>query len=110
MVTYPKYKQFIWLDFALQTGDEQKSRRPGLVVSHSKFNQKMGFAYICPVSSTTRVNPFYVSIPESLSVKGIVMCDQLRSLDLRARQFSIICDCPDLLFQDVLRRIKPIIF
>lgn len=110
MVAYPKYKQFVWIDFDPQTGHEQKGRRPGLIVSHSKFNQKMGFAYVCPVSSTTRRNPFYVHIPEDLSIKGIIMCDQLRSLDFRARQFSLICDCPDLLFQNVLRRIKPIIF
>lgn len=110
MVAYPKYQQFIWLNFDPQTGHEQKGRRPGLVVSHTKFNQEMGFAFICPVSSTSRSNPFYVTITDNLSVNGVVMCDQLRSLDFRARKFDLICDCPDLLFQDVLRRIKPIIF
>lgn len=110
MVAYPQRKQFIWLNFDPQTGHEQKGRRPGLVISHTRFNQKMGFAYVCPVSSTTRVNPFYVPIPPELPVSGVIMCDQLRSLDFRARKFDKICDCLTVLFQDVLRRIKPIIF
>ncbi|MGL5796035.1 MAG: type II toxin-antitoxin system PemK/MazF family toxin [Waterburya sp.] len=110
MVTFPQRQEFIWLDFDPQIGHEQKGRRPGLVVSHTLFNQKMGFVYICPLSSTSRSNPFYVTIPEGLMVNGVIMCDQLRSLDFRARKFEFICDCPNLLFQDVLRRIKPILF
>ncbi len=110
MVAFPGRQEFIWLNFDPQTGHEQRGRRPGLVISHSSFNQKMGFAYIIPVSSTTRVNPFYVPIASGLKVTGTIMCDQLRSLDFRARKYDFICKCPDLLFQDVLRRIKPIIF
>ena len=110
MVAFPQRQQFIWFDFDPQTGHEQRGRRPGLVVSHSDFNRKMGFAFICPVSSTSRKNPFYAPIPIGLQVKGVIMCDQLRSLDFRARKFDAICDCPNLLFQNVIRRIKPIIF
>jgi len=110
LVAFPQRQEFIWLNFDPQMGHEQKGRRPGLVVSHSSFNQKMGFAVIVPVSSTSRVNPFYVPIPAGLGVTGVIMCDQLRSLDFRARKYNFICTCPDLLFQDVLRRIKPIVF
>ncbi len=112
MVAFPKRQTFIWLNFDPQAGHEQKGRRPSLVLSHSAFNQKMHFAYIVPVSSTTRNNPFYVPIPNDSDIKitGKIMCDQLRSLDFRARKFDYICDCPDLLFQEVLRRIKPILF
>ncbi len=110
MVAFPKCKQFIWLNFDPQTGHEQRGRRPGLVVSNTNFNKIMGFVFVCPVSSTFRENPFYVDIEKGLLVNGKVMCDQLRSLDFRARKYGIICDCPELLFQDVLRRIKPILF
>ena len=84
--------------------------RPALVVSHTRFNRKMGFAVVCPVSNTKRKNPFYVRIPQELAVTGVIMADQFRSLDFRARSASLICQCPDLLLQDVLRRIKPIMF
>jgi mRNA interferase MazF len=106
----PKRGDFIWIDFDPQAGHEQMGKRPALVVSHDGFNQKMGFAFVCPISNTTRKNPFYVAIPEGVGVTGVIMADQLRSLDFRARKASVIGACPDRLFQDVLRRIKPIIF
>jgi mRNA interferase MazF len=84
--------------------------RPALVVSPIDFNRKIGFAFVCPVSNTQRQNPFYVKIPDGEVVTGVIMVDQLRSLDFRARKASFIGKCPERLLQDVLRRIKPILF
>lgn len=106
----PKRGDFIRISFDPQAGHEQMGNRPALVVSHDGFNQKMGFAFVCPISNTQRKNPFYVVIPEGEAVKGVIMTDQMRSLDFRARQASFMGECPDLLLRDVLRRIKPIIF
>jgi mRNA interferase MazF len=106
----PKCGDFIWIDFDPQAGHEQMGKRPALVVSHDGFNQKMGFSFVCPISNTKRKNPFYVAVPEGVGVTGVIMADQLLSLGFRARKASVIGACPDRLFQDVLRRIKPIIF
>jgi mRNA interferase MazF len=106
----PQRGDFVWLDFDPQAGHEQMGKRPALVVSHDGFNQKMGFAFVCPISNTQRRNPFYVLIPEGAGVTGVIMADQMRSLDFRARQASLICKCPEQVFEDVLRRIKPIVF
>ena len=106
----PTRGDFIWIDFDPQAGHEQMGNRPALVVSHDGFNRQMGFAFVCPISNTQRKNPFYVYIPEVEAVTGVIMADQMRSLDFRARKASFKGECPDLLFQDVLRRIKPIIF
>jgi mRNA interferase MazF len=109
-VYLPKRGDFIWIDFDPQAGHEQMGNRPALVVSHDGFNQRMGFAFVCPISNTQRKNPFYVVIPEGEAVTGVIMTDQLRSLDFRARKAEFICECPELLLKDVLRRIKPILF
>jgi mRNA interferase MazF len=106
----PKRGDFVWLDFDPQAGHEQMGKRPALVVSHDGFNQKMGFAFVCPISNTQRRNPFYVLIPEEAGVTGVIMADQMRSLDFRARQASLIGKCPEQVLEDVLRRIKPIVF
>lgn len=106
----PKRGDFIWIDFDPQAGHEQRGNRPALVVSHDSFNQRMGFAFVCPISNTQRKNPFYVVIPEGEAVTGVIMTDQLRSLDFRARSASFKGECSELLLEDVLRRIKPIIF
>jgi mRNA interferase MazF len=110
VVYIPKRGDFIWIDFDPQAGHEQMGNRPALVVSHDRFNQRMGFAFVCPISNTQRKNPFYVVIPEGQAVTGAIMTDQMRSLDFRARKANFISECPDLLLADVLRRIKPILF
>ena len=52
--------------------------RPALVVSKTKFNRKMGFVFVCPISNTQRKNPFYVPIPEGEAITGVIMTAQLR--------------------------------
>ncbi|PSB08366.1 potassium-transporting ATPase subunit C [filamentous cyanobacterium Phorm 46] len=111
MVNYiPERGHFIRLNFDPQAGHEQMGIRPALVVSKTKFNKKMGFIFVCPISSTQRKNQFYVPIPESEAVTGVIMTDQLRSLDYRARQASFISECPEDIIEEVLRRIEPILF
>lgn len=111
MVDYiPKRGDFIRLNFNPQAGHEQKGSRSALVVSHTAFNKKMGFTFVCPISNTKRKNPFYIVIPEGNQVTGVIMADQLRSLDYKARNSSLISKCPSDLLQKVLMRIDPIIF
>lgn len=111
MVSYiPKRGDFILLNFDPQAGQEEMGTCPALVVSHSKFNRKMGLTFVCPISNTSRKNPFYISIPEGEAVTGVIMADQMRSLDYRAREASFISKCPKGLLEEVLKRIKPILF
>ncbi|AFY88841.1 MAG: Endoribonuclease toxin MazF [Chroococcidiopsis cubana SAG 39.79] len=108
MVEVPARGTFIWLNFEPQSGREQMGRRPALVVSHTAFNRKRGFAFVCPISNTRRKNPFYIAIPEGLAVTGVIMCDQLRSLDYRIRNAEFLGECPISLLEEVLLRIQPI--
>ncbi|RLB76136.1 MAG: type II toxin-antitoxin system PemK/MazF family toxin, partial [Deltaproteobacteria bacterium] len=62
------------------------------------------------ISNTKRKNPFYIIIPEGNQVTGVIMADQLRSLDYKARNSSFISKCPADLLQEVLMHIDPIIF
>jgi mRNA interferase MazF len=109
-VYIPQRGHFIWLNFDPQAGHEQRGNRPALVVSHDAFNRRLGFVFVCPISNTKRKNPFYVLIPTTEGVTGVILADQLRSLDYRAREAQFIAECPDILLQEVLRRIKPILF
>ncbi len=119
MVDYiPRRGDFIRIDFVgvaslkenPQSGHEQMGNRPALVVSQTEFNQYRGFALVCAISNTKRRNPFYVTIPADLSVTGIIMTDQLRSLDYRSRMAMSLGTCPEDLLTEVLNRIYPILF
>ncbi|MBV8886754.1 MAG: type II toxin-antitoxin system PemK/MazF family toxin [Chroococcidiopsidaceae cyanobacterium CP_BM_RX_35] len=106
----PERGHFIRLRFDPQAGHEQMGTRPALVVSHTRFNRRMSLAFVCPISNTQRRNSFYVQIPNGENITGVIMADQLRSLDYRARRAEFIGECSDSLLKEVLRRIRPILF
>lgn len=103
MVRAPERGDLIWLSFTPQSGREQAGRRPALVVSPSGYNSKVGLALVCPVTSKVKGYPFEVALPESGPVQGVVLADQLRSLDWRTRQAELIVEAPMAVVERVLQ-------
>jgi mRNA interferase MazF len=98
----PQQGDFITLDFDLQSGHEQRGRRPAFVVSRTLFNQATGLAFVCPVTNTDRGYPFHVPVPEGSGVTGFVMTEQLRSVDYRSRRARQLGPAPDGLLHHVV--------
>ena len=86
----PRRGDFIALTFNPQSGHEQKGRRPALVISHTLFNQESGLAIVCPITNTDHHYPFHIKIPDSLSLTGFVMVDQVKSVDYNSRRAKFI--------------------
>ena len=82
----PDIGHIVWLQFSPQAGHEQWGQRPALVLSPSVYNQRTGLGVFCPITSRTKGYPFEVQIPDSYSVNGVILADQVKSLDWRARQ------------------------
>ncbi|MFM8716045.1 MAG: type II toxin-antitoxin system PemK/MazF family toxin [Spartobacteria bacterium] len=98
------------MDFDPQTGHEQKGRRPALVVSKEAFNKGTGMAICCPITHTDRRMPFHVSIAGRTSLTGLVMCEQVKSLDFRSRGMKLIEQAPRDVLEDVLSIIDASVF
>lgn len=98
----PHRGDFVSLTFDPQTGHEQKGHRPALVLSHELFNRHTGMAIVCPVTNTDRGVPFHLAIPAAASVTGVVMVDQVKSVDYIARRAKLIERAPAELLDDVL--------
>jgi len=90
----PKRGDVVWLAFDPQAGHEQAGRRPALVLSPEAYNAKVGLALFCPITSQKKGYPFEVDIPAGLRVSGVVLADQVKSLDWRARDATLICELP----------------
>ena len=93
-----------WLVFDPQAGREQASRRPAIVLSHTRYNEKTSLAIFCPITSRIKGYPFELPVPAGLPVSGVVLCDHVRSQDWRQRQWQPICKVPAAFMQDVLAR------
>jgi mRNA interferase MazF len=80
----PDQGDLVWLEFDPQSGQEQKGRRPALVLSPASYNLKVGLMLCCPVTTKSKGYPFEVEV-NTKEVVGVVLADQVKSLDWRAR-------------------------
>ena len=106
----PKRGDLIWMTFNPQAGHEQAGRRPAVALSPLAYNKKVGLAIFCPVTSQIKGYPFEVGIPSSLSITGVILADQVKSLDWRARQAELICPLPKKSVTEVLRKLSTLLF
>ncbi len=81
----PERGDLVWLNFDPQKGSEQAGIRPALVLSRAAYNC-FGLCLLCPVTSKIKGYPFEVVLPEDSAIHGAVLCDQIRSVDWRARR------------------------
>ena len=104
----PARGDLVWLQFDPTSGHEQRGRRPALpalVVSPQAYNGRVGLALVCPVTSHAKGYPFEVALPGSSKVSGVIIADQLKSLDWNARQAQRIEPAPPDVVEEVLAKI-----
>ena len=103
----PKQGDVIFLDFQPQTGHEQAGRRPAVVVSNAAFHQHTnGLGMVCPVTNTLTSFPLHVPLDSRSRTTGVIMCEQVKSLDLAARRAEFREALTEDLLQKVLERIR----
>jgi len=105
----PDRGDLVWITQAPQAGHEQAGRRPALVLSPASYNGKVGLALVCPVTSQVKGYPFEVPLPEGLPVSGVVLADQVKSLDWKARQAAAIGKVPEEIVTGVLSRLQTLL-
>ena len=105
----PERGDLVWLTFNPQTGHEQAGRRPAAVLSPIAYNGKVGLALFCPITSEVKGYPFEVALPEGLPISGVILVDQIKSLDWRAREMEKIEKLPDPTMQDVISKISALL-
>lgn len=88
MVMVFEQGDIVYLDFDPQAGHEQRGRRPALVVSNNTFNRFSSLTMACPITHTDRNHPLHIRLDERTRTDGVIMCDQVRMLDLTSRQAS----------------------
>jgi mRNA interferase MazF len=85
----PDRGDIVWIDLNPTKGREQAKIRPAVVLSPKAYNQKTNLALMCPVTSVQKGYPFEVGINEK-KISGVVLSDQIRSLDWKARNTTFI--------------------
>ena len=105
----PNRGHIVWINFDPQSGHEQAGRRPALVVSPAAYNEKIGLALLCPITSQVKGYPFEVAIPKGLSVSGVILADQIKNLDWKSREAEFGCDAPHEAVNLVLEKLSTLL-
>lgn len=102
MTDHVKQGDIVIMDFTPQKGFEQSGRRPAIIVSNNFFNQLSNLALVCPISNTTYDFPLNVKLDKRTKTTGSILCQHIKSLDLKARNAVLIEKVPEDILQSVL--------
>jgi mRNA interferase MazF len=105
----PAAGDIAWVELSPAMGSEQDGRRPALIVSDSAYHEISRRAVICPISRTERPWPFHVPLPEGLVTSGVVLVDQIRTIDRPSRMFDIVERVPVAVLANVRDRIAALL-
>jgi mRNA interferase MazF len=101
----PDRGDIIWLNFNPQTGHEQNGRRPALVISPRAYNEKVNLGLFCPITSKEKNYPFEVHI-KNKKITGVVLSDQIKSLDWTKRDIEYIAKATDAEINEAISKIN----
>lgn len=99
----------IYLNFNPQAGHEQMGRRPALVISNNTLNRCSSMAMVCPITNTDKNHPLHVPLDGRTATTGVVLCDQAKMLDMRARKAELIEKAPTDIVEEACDIVKSFI-
>jgi mRNA interferase MazF len=106
----PERGDIVYLDFDPTKGHEQRGHRPALVISPRIYNQKSLLAIFMPITKQRKGYPFEVNLPTNTRTQGVILVDQVKSLDWQARSIQFVESVPESLIVEVQARFEGLIF
>ena len=100
----PERGDAVRIAWSHKAGHDPEGRGVALVLSPAAYNGKVGLALLCPITDRVKGYPFEVPIPGNIIVKGVVLSDEVKSLDWRALKAELICRLPEATVSEVLRK------
>ena len=85
-------------------GHEQQGYRPYICLSNKLISDIANIAVFAPISGTTRAYPLYIKLKGTVTT-GVVMLDQLVTVDYNARSFQFVESVPEGLISELLQKV-----
>lgn len=94
-------------------GHEIRGMRPVLVLSADAFNRASGLLLVAPITqggAMSREHGFSVSLMGcGTATQGVILCDQARTVDARARTFRHVEKAPVSVVNEALDAVRAIL-
>jgi mRNA interferase ChpB len=109
----PQRGDILQLSLDPTQGREIRGARPVLVLSADAFNAASGLLLVAPITqggAPSRETGFSVTLMGAgTRTQGVVLCDQTRTLDARARTFKRVETAPSRIVQEALDAVRSIL-
>jgi mRNA interferase MazF len=92
-----------------QQGQEQMGYRPVLVISPIQYNRMASLVLACPITSKAKGLSFEVPLVEGTQTKGVVLADQIKTLDWKARKVKFVESVSQDLIEEVQAKLETLI-
>jgi mRNA interferase MazF len=103
----PEAGDVVWLQFDPRAGHEQAGHRPALVLTPRRYNALRGMMVCCPM--TSRIRGYVFEVIVSRTPPSVVLADQLKSLDWRARGARFSSAAPPDVLAEVQGKVKALL-
>lgn len=90
------YGDVIWADLDPSKDHEQAKRRPLIVVSNERYNRHCNLTMVVPITSKETGYPLHADVggvpseDSQAPIKGFAEAEQLKALDLNARNAVLV--------------------
>jgi mRNA interferase MazF len=108
MAYVPMRGDIVWIDFDPSAGHEQAHHRPAIVLSPEPFNRQVQLALVAPITSRVRGHGFEVEV-NTAKTKGVVLCQQVKTIDYSARGIKFIEKAPAGVVNEVLAKVRVLV-
>ncbi|MFE1746627.1 endoribonuclease MazF [Coleofasciculus sp. H7-2] len=105
----PSRGHIVYLDYDPTKGHEQRGHRPAFVISPLAYNQKSSLALFMPITKQQKGYPFEVLLPSGLKIQGVILADQIKCLDWKARGVQFVESVPESVIEEVQAKIEPLL-
>lgn len=105
----PERGDILKLQFNPQAGSEQAGYRPAIVISTVDYNRISSLILVCPITNQKKGWPFEVELDPIMQTTGVVLVDQIKSIDCTTRRALFIEKAPSTVMNEVLARLEPLI-
>ena len=105
----PDRGHIVYLDFNPTKGHEQRGTRPAFVLSPRRYNAKSSLALLMPITSQQKGYPFEVILLPELQIRGVILTDQIKSLDWTVGHIRFVETTPIELVEEVQAKVEPLL-
>jgi len=87
----------------------RSDRLSALVISPAEYNRKTSLLICCPIAPHTKGYPFEVPVRAQPSVDGVVLADQVKSLEWEIRKAKRMARATSRVLQDTLTKLRALL-